>query len=72
MTRATETRDKQQTKGKTMTNDKTTTILSRAMKITTGGGAVGWLVGVSCGMEWIAYEKADIKRMRAVLRKRVK
>lgn len=55
-----------------MTNDKTTTILSRAKKITTGAGAVGWLVGTSFGMDWIAYDKADISRMRAVLRKRVK
>ena len=53
-------------------NNNTTVILDRASKITTTGGAVGWLVGYSSGMPWVAYEKADISRMKRVLAKRVK
>ncbi len=47
------------------------TIAKRATKCATPGGATGWLVGTVAGLPWVAYDKADIKRMRQALKNRL-
>ncbi len=46
-------------------------ISKKAKLIKTAGGATGWLVGKVGGVEWVAYNRDEVKGMRAVLRKRL-